>query len=124
MPAARPASAYPILNFADAYRCHFSAADRQLFDRFLRDFIPPPHFDAHAHIYDLRHLVPLAQPADFAGSPEIDHDVLVNSMRQWMGESVIADGLYFPFPIRHLDCHASNEFLAKALRRVRTAVAA
>ena len=55
---------HPILRGADVHRVRYTEADRELFDRFLGDFVPPDAFDAHAHLYDLRHLVP---PEDFAG---------------------------------------------------------
>jgi glutamate-1-semialdehyde 2,1-aminomutase len=117
-----PSTAHPLLQAADVHRCRYSEADRDLFDRFLRDFVPPNAFDAHAHLYDLRHLAaatrganatPLAE--DFAGPPGIDHDVMLGAMRQWMGDRVVRDGLYFPYPVRHLDCRAANDFLAGAL---------
>src|SRR4051794_12034783 len=93
--------AHPVLRGADVHRVGYSEADRELFDRSLRDFVPPGSFDAHAHLYDLRHLVPQARLEDFSGPPEIDHDVLIASMSRWMGERVVRDGLYFPYPIRH-----------------------
>lgn len=114
-PPAVPA-AFPILRYGDAFRFEYTDADRALFDRFLKSFVPPDGFDSHAHIYDLRHLAPKATDADFAGRPEIDHDVLVECMRQWMGDCVIRDGLYFPFPIKHLDSYAANEFIAGTLK--------
>jgi glutamate-1-semialdehyde 2,1-aminomutase len=104
-----------LLRFADAHRFRYTDADRELFDKHLRDFVPLNSFDAHAHLYDLRHLVPQAEPSEFTGSPQIDHDVLLNSMRQWMGDRVVADGLYFPFPVRHLDPGPANDFLAASL---------
>ncbi len=110
------APAFPVLYGADPGRFRYTDADRELFDSKLRDFVPPNAFDAHAHIYDLRHLVPQAQPEDFAGSPEVDHGVLVDCMKRWMGDRVVTEGLYFPFPVRGLDCDASNQFLAKALQ--------
>lgn len=109
----------PILKTADAFRYQYTDHDRALFDRFLKNFVPPDSFDAHAHLYDLRHLAPQAAPDDFAGSPEIDHQVLRSCMRRWMGDRLVADGLYFPFPMRHIDeklCFAANEFLAEALK--------
>ena len=109
---------FPVLRFADAGRFRYSDADRELFDRFLKDFVPPNSFDAHAHLYDLRHLATNATADDFAGSPEIDHSRLVGDMSQWMGDRVVRDGLYFPFPMRHLDaslCRQANAFLAKSL---------
>ena len=97
---------HPILTGADVYGVVYTDADRALFEKFLRGFVPPTAFDAHAHLYDLRHLAPHATSDDFAGSPAIDHDVLVHCMSQWMGQSVVREGLYFPFPVRHLDCAA------------------
>jgi glutamate-1-semialdehyde 2,1-aminomutase len=107
---------HPILESADVNRFRYEDGDRELFEKFLRGFVPPDSFDAHAHLYDLQHLAPEAQPHEFAAAPGIDHDVLVTSMRQWMGDRVVRDGLYFPFPVRHLDCAAANQFLAEALR--------
>jgi glutamate-1-semialdehyde 2,1-aminomutase len=104
-----------LLRYADAHRFRYTDSDRELFDKHLLSFVPPNAFDAHAHLYDLRHLVP-QETAEFAGSAEIDHDVLLGSMRQWMGDRVVTDGLYFPFPVRHLETRAANEFLAKALQ--------
>lgn len=105
----------PLLRFADVHRLRATDADRQWFDTQLRSFVPPDAFDAHAHLYDLRHLCPQATADAFAGSPRIDHDVLVRSMQTWMGDRVIGDGLYFPFPVRHLDTQAANALLAEAL---------
>lgn len=114
----QPVSAHasPLLDCADAYRFRYADADRELFDRRLRDFLPPDAFDVHAHLYDLRHLAPQASAGDFAGSPRIDHDVLRRSMQQWMGERVITEGLYFPFPVRHLEPRGANDFLAAAIQ--------
>ena len=91
-------------------------ADRGLFDRQLREFVPPNAFDVHAHLYDLRHLRPETPVDQFLGSPRIDHEALVDRMGQWMGDRVIGEGLYFPFPVAHLDCEAANDFLADSLR--------
>ncbi len=113
---ASPASSpHPVLKCADVQRVSYRDADRALFDRLLRDFVPPGAFDAHAHLYDLRHLAPTATAADFAGDPEVTHEVLVERMGQWMGDRVVTDGLYFPFPMRHVDCDAANAFLARTL---------
>jgi glutamate-1-semialdehyde 2,1-aminomutase len=106
----------PLLRFADAHRFRYTDSDRELFDKHLRAFVPPNAFDAHAHLYDLRHLVPQAKSNEFAGSPQIDHDVLLKSMRQWMGDRVVADGLYFPYPVRHLEPRMANDFLAASIQ--------
>lgn len=109
------AADHPVLRCADVQRVAYRDADRELFDRLLRDFVPPDAFDAHAHLYDLRHLAPTATAADFAGDPGVTHEVLVERMGRWMGDRVIKDGLYFPFPMRHVDCEAANAFLANTL---------
>ncbi|MCC7419628.1 MAG: aminotransferase class III-fold pyridoxal phosphate-dependent enzyme [Planctomycetaceae bacterium] len=114
-PPAIPA-AFPLLRYSDAFRFQYTDADRELFNKFLKDFVPPNSFDSHAHLYDLRHLIPKATDADFAGKPEIDYDVMIGCMQQWMGDRVVRDGLYFPFPVKHLDSYASNEFIAAALK--------
>src|SRR5262245_34200420 len=108
--------AYPILRYADVHRFQHTDADRELFDKHLRSFVPPNAFDAHAHLFDLRHLAPQPPPRVLSCSPGSDRDVLLGSMRQWMGDRMVADGLYFPFPVKHLDCRAANEFLAAALK--------
>lgn len=115
-PSSAGSARNPLLTCTDASGFRYSEADRKLFDKHLRGFVPPNAFDAHAHLYDLRHLVPPGAPHEFGGPPQIDHDVLLRSMQQWMGERVVADGLYFPFPVRYLDCRAANDFLAEALR--------
>jgi glutamate-1-semialdehyde 2,1-aminomutase len=104
-----------LVAFADVHRRAYPDSDREAFQRDLREFVPPDAFDVHAHLYDLRHLVPAAE-AEFAGPPEIGHETLLSKMRRWMGDRLITDGLYFPFPVPHLDCEAANEFLAAQLR--------
>jgi glutamate-1-semialdehyde 2,1-aminomutase len=37
-------------------------------------------------------------------------------MGRWMGDRLVTDGLYFPFPVADLDCRAANDFLAEVLR--------
>lgn len=111
-----PTCAFPILKTADVHRFSATQADRTLFQRLLEGFVPPDAFDAHAHLYELRHLAPDAGPEDFAASPEIDLDCLVEKMRQWMGARVVQNGLYFPFPMKHVDCRAANRFLAESLK--------
>ena len=71
-----------LLRIADARRFRYSDRDRELFDTSLRDFVPPNAFDAHAHLYDLRHLASDTQPDEFAGSPQIDHEVLLDCITQ------------------------------------------
>lgn len=105
-----------LLQCADACQAEYSPRDRELFDRLLNSFVPPNAFDAHAHFYDLQHLVSQEALSDRQGSRGIDHSVMVACMRSWMGDKVVTDGLYFPFPVKDLDCNAANEFLADALK--------
>ncbi|MCA9214935.1 MAG: aminotransferase class III-fold pyridoxal phosphate-dependent enzyme [Planctomycetales bacterium] len=104
----------PVVRAADVHRVTYRDSDRDLFRTTLYDFVPPNAFDAHAHLYDLRHLV-CDREQSFAGPPSIDHETLVKSMRQWMGDRVASDGLYFGFPVAGLDCVAANEILADSI---------
>ena len=70
-------------------------SDRKLFRRLIGDFVPDDSFDAHAHLYNLSHLVPDARVAP---NPEIGLEQLIGCMQQWMNSSVVQNGLYFAFP--------------------------
>jgi glutamate-1-semialdehyde 2,1-aminomutase len=92
-----------------------SAADRELFDRRLRGFVPPDAFDAHAHLYDLRTFA-----ADYQALPaensRIGFDVYRRQLAEWMGDRRPSDGLFFAYPTPALDMGAANDFLAEAVR--------
>lgn len=108
-------AASKLLSSADPGRRQYTDSDRALFDAHLRDFVPPNAFDAHAHLYDLRHIVPQSVHSQITGSPAVDHSTLVSSMQRWMGDRVVGEGLYFPYPVGNLDCVKANTFLAKTL---------
>ncbi|MDP6360051.1 MAG: hypothetical protein QF473_33360, partial [Planctomycetota bacterium] len=91
-------------------------SDRELFQKHLHSFVPPGAFDAHAHVYDLRHISPGTPEDAFGGSPEITISRIQECTGKWMGDRVIRDGLYFPFPIRGLDASEANLFLATDLK--------
>lgn len=115
-PASAPASEMsPAAAFCNANRFEVTQADRALFETHLRSFVPPNAFDAHAHLYDLRHLSPGTPEEAFGGPPLVGHAVLARSMARWMGDRVITDGLYFPFPARTLDTRAANDVLAREM---------
>ena len=97
-------------DFTDPARFEVTEADRNLFKQTLADFIPPNGFDAHAHWYDMRHL------GEDAPSPDVGHTAMLSSMRRWMGDSTITEGLYFGYPIRQLDCAAANRFIASEVK--------
>ncbi|MFG0335841.1 MAG: amidohydrolase family protein, partial [Maioricimonas sp. JB049] len=101
--------------FADPACFDVDESDRELFEKRVGDFVPPDAFDAHAHWYDLRHILIDEDRGSPSTTDEVGYDVMQARMRQWMGSRVITRGLYFPFPVRHLDCAAANRFLAGQL---------
>ncbi|MDA1137132.1 MAG: aminotransferase class III-fold pyridoxal phosphate-dependent enzyme [Planctomycetota bacterium] len=107
----------PAAGFGNANRFTVNDSDRELFKKELRGFVPPGAFDAHAHVYDLRHISPGTPDDAFGGSPEITISRILECTERWMGDRVIRDGLYFPFPVRDLDAPAANEFLAADLEK-------
>ncbi len=85
------------------------------FRRHLASFVPPNFFDAHAHLFDLRHLLAAEEVERASLEPEIGFSTMLASMSRWMGDAVASAGLYFPFPLKSLDCDAANRFLAGEL---------
>ena len=100
-------------NFADPTRWPMTPADLELFNTKVGDFVPPDAFDAHAHWYDIRHLV---EDDGTIETPEVGYDAMLASMRRWMGDRVLTEGLYFGFPTRDVDCQAENRFVADQVR--------
>ena len=103
-----------LLRTADPRTNEVSSADRGLYKQLVGDFVPPDAFDAHAHLYDLKHLVPEAEfkaPHDSA----IGLRQLADCMERWMGASTIRNGLYFPFPVPWVDTAGANRFLFESL---------
>jgi|694.fasta_scaffold11786_3 glutamate-1-semialdehyde 2,1-aminomutase len=86
-----------------------------LFERDLREFVPPGSFDAHAHLFDPR-LVGGAGatmlPEGVAVCDRAAYDTMVG---EWMGDRLPAGGLFFPWPGPG-DTLAQNRFLADQLR--------
>ena len=101
--------------FNDPVYFRITEADLELFESKVGDFVPPDAFDAHAHWYDLRHIIPDEEGDEPFQQPEVGFDAMHTSMKRWMGERVTRNGLYFPFPVSNLDCDAANEFLADQL---------
>ena len=104
------------LDFTDPARFNITSADRELFEQKLGDFVPPSAFDAHAHWYDLRHILETDTEELTPAQPEVGFESMQSSMEQWMGDRRITQGLYFGFPVGHLDCAAANRFVAGQLR--------
>lgn len=100
--------------FADPAEWTIKPSDLELFQSKLGDFIPLGTFDAHAHWYDLRHLLDDDEQIE---QPEVGYDAMLTSMRRWMGDLATTEGLYFGFPTRTVDCAAENQFVASQLRQ-------
>ena len=103
-------------DFADPACFNITSADRDLFEQKLGDFVPPSAFDAHAHWYDLRHILETDTEELTPAQPEVGFESMQSSIEQWMGDRRITQGLYFGFPVGHLDCAAANRFVAGQLR--------
>ena len=85
--------------------------DYKLFDEKISNFIPDEIFDAHAHWYDTKHF---CNQSDSFEYPEVGYQNMKNSLDHWM-RSRDYNGLYFPFPIKNLNCCEANGFLEKEL---------
>lgn len=93
--------------------------DRQLFDRLLRDFVPPDSFDFHAHLYRVQDLQQGTKPVP--GDDEVGLACYREQMAAWMGDRAPNDGLFFPLPTPTTDIDASNRFcLAETSRSERS----
>lgn len=88
------------------------AADRELFERELKQFVPPDSFDAHAHWYDLR-MLSASTPTS---GTTIGMSSYVEQQCAWMGDRATRRGLFFSLPTRHLDTAAANRLLVDQLR--------
>ncbi|MFO1095479.1 MAG: amidohydrolase family protein [Planctomycetaceae bacterium] len=95
-------------------------ADCELFDRKLRSWMPPGAYDAHAHLYDLRHLVPGSTRDSFYGAPEIGYATYVERTSAWMGDRCPSGGVFFPFPVKTCVMRDVNQFLFDDLKTAPT----
>ncbi len=98
-------------------------SDCELFDRKLRSWMPPASFDFHAHLYDLRMLVPGSTADSFEGPAEVRYATYLDHQRSWLGDRCPAGTLFFPFPARMLDTAAANRFLLDEIGPRRTSLA-
>ena len=90
--------------------------DLDLWDRHLRNFVPPDVFDAHAHLWRVCDLgVPT--PALAAAGPEVvTRAVYDERVSMWMPDRCPTGGLFFPVPTRVLDVDAANRHLADEMK--------
>jgi len=97
----------PLRNF------QVSPRDVDFFDRFLRDFVPPSVFDAHAHLYDLTHFCrPPGMYGICEGPERCDWQGYREHVSEWMGERAPTGALVFPYPHADLDVERANRFVA------------
>ena len=90
-------------------------SDLELFERHLKEFVPPDAFDAHTHLWRLADLGS-PSPALAVGRPEVTRAMYDQHVGGWMKERCPTGGLFFPFPTRTLDVDAANQFLADQLK--------
>ncbi|MDZ4286522.1 MAG: aminotransferase class III-fold pyridoxal phosphate-dependent enzyme, partial [Prosthecobacter sp.] len=90
-------------------------ADLELFERHLKDFVPPDAFDAHAHLWRIADLGAPPSPMLAAGPAEVTRAVYNQHVSTWMPGRCPRGGLFFPFPSGTLDVEAANQFLADQL---------
>ena len=96
-------------DFSDPSCWHITPDDLALFEAKLGDFVPPNAFDAHAHWYDLKNVLPNEELGENTG---VGHKVMLKSMERWMGKLATREGLYFGYPTRTIDRAAENRFVA------------
>ena len=86
--------------------------DVEFFQRHLRNFVPPESFDAHGHLYDLRHLRSRMNAKLALGPERNDWKAYQDHTIRWMGDRAPTGGLFFAFPDSDLDFTAANQLIA------------
>ncbi|MCS6817731.1 MAG: amidohydrolase [Blastocatellia bacterium] len=90
--------------------------DRELFARELETFIPPRLFDAHAHLYEVRHFSGHIPPLCAEGPERVGMEIYQALMTEMFPQRRI-EGLFFGFPNASLDLMAANDFVVREARR-------
>jgi glutamate-1-semialdehyde 2,1-aminomutase len=90
--------------------------DLDLWDRYLKDFVPPDSFDAHAHLWRVPDLGTPTPVLAAAGPTEVTRAVYDERLSMWMPDRCPTGGLFFPFPTRVLDVDAANRHLADEMK--------
>lgn len=97
----------------------FSEDDSELWDRYLKDFVPPDCFDAHAHLWRAKDLGVPTPSLVTAGPAAVTRAVYDERLSMWMPDRCPTGGLFFPFPTRALDVDAANCHLAAEMKHDR-----
>jgi glutamate-1-semialdehyde 2,1-aminomutase len=90
--------------------------DLALWDRYLRDFVPPDSFDAHAHLWRIADLGEPTPSLAANGPDVVTRATYDERLSMWMPGRCPSGGLFFPFPTRQLDVVAANRHLADAIK--------
>jgi glutamate-1-semialdehyde 2,1-aminomutase len=90
--------------------------DLGLWNRQLKDFVPPDSFDAHAHLWRVADLGTPTPALAAAGPENVTRPVYDQRLRMWMPDRCPTGGLFFPFPSRSLDVDAANRHLADEMK--------
>lgn len=91
--------------------------DLEIWDRHLKDFVPPDAFDAHAHLWRVADLGLPTPSLAAAGPAEVTRSVYDERLSMWMPDRCPTGGLFFPFPTRALDVDAANCHLAAEMKQ-------
>ena len=92
------------------------AQDRALFDRSLKQFVPPNAFDAHAHLYRVKDLGAAGAPLPASGPAEVSLSTYRERVGRWMPKAVPSGGLFIPYPTKTVDVAAANQYLIGQLQ--------
>ena len=85
--------------------------DQEIFNKNVESFLPDEIFDAHAHWYHPSHL---QNDIRSNNHKKVGYQTMKMGLDLWMGDRE-HDGLYFPFPVKWLDCELANNFLETEL---------
>ena len=93
-----------------------SEFDLDLWDRNLKDFVPPDSFDAHAHLWRNVDLGTPTPALAAAGPDVVTRATYGERLSMWMPDRCPTGGLFFPFPTRILDIDGANRHLADEMK--------
>lgn len=90
--------------------------DREFFARELDSFVPDRIFDAHAHLYDLRHWI---SPEVFSNGPEVVTLEEYRRQMEWLTPGRKISGLFFGVGFDDQHFRTSNEFVSREVAKDR-----
>ena len=78
----------------------------------IQGWLPRKLFDVHAHLYRTRDLGKPCPGLPAAGPKTVGLDVWRTRLGEETGVERLAGGLFVPYPVKHCDVDAGNEFVA------------